>query len=650
MQLDLTIGGMTCLDCSRHVTTALQHVEGVQAAHVDYRAGRGRVELVPGVTPTPALTGALVAAVERAGYRAEPLVPARVVAKPATGAGADGATGGSATGGYGGREPVLAAALALVAPGPGRSGTPSFAGEAPVSAVPVGETLTHRLPLHQVVGTPDGDGAAPGADFDLLIIGTGGAGVAAAIQAAGMGAKVAIVEGGTLGGTVNVGCIPSKTLIEAAAHVHAARRGFPGVAPCEPAVDWREVVRQKDTLVGDLRQAKYADVLASYPGVARLEGRARLVGSANGAVRVRVGDESVDGAAAREHLARKVIVATGSAAAVPPIPGIETVDALTSTTAMELEALPASMIVLGGGPVGVELGQTFARFGVKVVIVQRGAHLLPGEDPEIADLLREALEAEGVEVHTGTAAVRVERAEDGAAGGEVAVHVRQGSLEGQLRAERLLVASGRRPNTRDLGLEDVGVALSPKGYIQVDATMRTAHPDVYAAGDVTGGPGYVYVAAAGGRVAAENALKALHARGTAGDDPRELDLSAVPNVTFTAPQVGSVGLTEAAARAAGYHVDVSALDMADVPRALVSYDRRGLVKLVTESGSGRILGVHAVAPNAGEFMAEATLALRFGLAAKDLSGTLHPYLTWGESLKLVAQGGSTGVQKLSCCA
>ena len=614
MQLDLAIGGMTCLDCARHVSAALQRVEGVEAAHVDYRVGRGRVELAPGVTPTPALTGALLAAVERAGYRAEPLTPVEAGATPV----------------------AMAGVGTAVAPGAGRSDTPSFAREAPA----------RRLPVHPAASAPDGDGTAPGADFDLLIIGTGGAGVAAAIQAAGMGAKVAIAEGGTLGGTcVNVGCIPSKTLVEAAAHVHAARRGFPGVAPCEPAIDWREVVRQKDALVGELREAKYADVLASYPGVARLEGRARLLAGADAGVRLRVGD----GAAAREHVARKVLVATGAAPARPPIPGLEDIDALDSTSAMALDTLPASMIVLGGGPVGVELGQTFARFGVKVVIVQRGAHLLPGEDAEIAEVLREALEAEGIEVHTNTEAVRAERVGDGP-GPEVVVHVRQGSLEGQLRAERLLVATGRRPNTRDLGLEDVGVALSPGGYIPVDATLRTTNPDVYAAGDVTGGPGYVYVAAAGGRVAAENALKALHATGTASDDPRELDLSVVPSVTFTAPQVASVGLTEVAARAAGHHVDVTVLDMADVPRALVSYDRRGLVKLVTESGSGRILGVHAAAPNAGEFMGEATLAIRFGLTAKDLSGTLHPYLTWVESLKLVAQGGSAGVQKLSCCA
>ena len=619
MQLDLAIGGMTCLDCSRHVTTSLKRVSGVEAVHVDYRAGRGAVELAAGVTPTPALVSALVTAVERAGYRAEVIEPSESGAMR-TAASSDG------------RATAASMQPAVAAPGAGRSDTPSFAAEAPVLRSP---TMPHE-------GARAGGGAAPGADFDLLVIGTGGAGVAAAIQGAGAGAKIAIVESGTLGGTcVNVGCIPSKTLIEAAAHVHAARRGFPGVAACEPAVNWREVVRQKDALVGELREVKYADVLASYPGVARLSGRARLLARGEGGVRVKIGD----GASAREHLVRKVIVATGASAAVPAIPGIETVEYLDSTTAMQMETLPASMIVLGGGPVGVELGQTFARFGVHVVIVQRGAHLLPGEDPAIAGALREALEAEGLEIHTDTAAVSVER--DGSG---VVVHIRQGSIEGQLRAERLLIATGRRPNTADLGLEDLGVGLSPGGYVQVDAMMRTTNPDIYAAGDVTGGPAYVYVAAAGGRVAAENALKALHSTGTASDDPRELDLTVVPSVTFTAPQVASVGLTEGAARAAGHHVDVSVLNMADVPRALVSYDHRGMLKLVTESGSGRILGIQAIAPNAGEMMGEATLAIRFGFTAKDLSGTLHPYLTWAESVKLVAQGGSAGVQKLSCCA
>ena len=577
MMLEFDVGGMTCLDCSIHVQRALERVAGVASASVDYRAGRGMVALESGTPRTREIEHALVGAVQRAGYTA------------------------SLRNGGGKSHPV--------AP------IPAFATAPPIDAV-----------------TPSR------VDHDLMIIGTGGAGVAAAIHAVGMGVKVAIVESGVLGGTcVNVGCIPSKTLVEAAAHYHRARRGFPGIAPCQPVLDWPAVVSAKDDLVRDLRQAKYADVLASYPGLTRLEGRARFLPSRDGLLRLRVADA--------EHVARKVLLAVGTVPAMPPIPGLDQVSALDSTSAMMLAALPASLLVLGGGPVGVELGQIFARLGVQVTIAQRGPHLLPGEDPAISAVLRAALEAEGIEVHTTTEAVCVERDGDG-----VVVHVRQGRLDGQLRADRLLVATGRQPSTQDIGLEDVGIERSSRGFVRVDATMRTSNADIYAAGDVTGGPGYVYVAAAGARIAAENAVKSIGAAGTSSDDAREFDLAVVPSVTFTDPQVASVGISESAARAAGLHVDVSALDMAQVPRALVARDARGLLKIVAESGSGKILGVHAVAPNAGEFMGEAALAIRFGLTARDLSGTLHPYLTWGESMKLAAQGFSMDISKLSCCA
>lgn len=589
MELDLKVQGMTCLDCARRIETALRRVHGVDGAHVDYRAGIATVELERDVPERD-----LLAAVEHAGYHAE-----------------------VATAGGNGGSSITAAALRE----PSTNADEAAARDVPQRAPTVPET-----PAEQ-----DGDGRA---DFDLLVVGTGGAGVAAAIQAAGMGAKVGIVESGTLGGTcVNVGCIPSKNLIEAAAHYHTARNPFPGIAPCEPALDWRAVIGQKNELVTELRQAKYADVLASYPGVALLTGRATLLGGG----RVRVGDA--------EHRARKVVIATGTSPAIPPISGLAQAQPLDSNTVMELEELPKSMIVLGGSAVGLELGQTFARFGTKVIVVELMPHLLSNEDEMISEALRKYLAEEGIDVHTGMTTTKVERD-----GSDVVVHVTQGALTGQLRAEQLLVATGRRPNTRDMGLQDAGVALTEKGFVRVDATMRTTNPDVYAAGDVTGGPGYVYVAAAGGRVAAENALKSLSPTGTPSDEPRELDLSAVPNVTFTSPQVASVGLTESRAREAGLHVDVSVLEMKHVPRALVSRDLRGLVKIVAETGSGKLLGVHAVAPNAGELMGEATLAVRFGLTAHDITGTLHPYLTWGESFKLAAQGFTSDVTKLSCCA
>lgn len=462
-------------------------------------------------------------------------------------------------------------------------------------------------------------------DFDVLVIGTGGAGVAAAIQSAELGARVGIAEAGSVGGTcVNVGCIPSKNLIQAAEYYHTARRGFPGIDPCHPVLDWKAVLQQKNALVEDLRETKYLDVLRSYPGMELLEGPAQLL--ADGGVRV----------GTARYGARKVIVASGATPAVPPIPGLADVNPLTSTTAMELSERPTSLVVLGGSSVGLELGQAFARFGTNVTIVELQGQLLPNEDETLAQRLRAHLEMEGLKIHTGMQTVGVEREGD-----QIVLQVEDGSLKGELRTEHLLVAVGRRPNTAGLGLELAGVERTAKGYIKVDPFLRTTNPDVFAAGDVIGGPAFVYVAAQGGRIAAQNALK---------EHATALDLRVVPSVTFTSPQVASVGLTEAQAKAAGQHVQVSVLEMKHVPRALVTHDTRGIVKIVAEAGSGKLLGVHSVAPHAGEFMGEAALALRFGLTVRDLVDTLHPYLTWIETVRLAAQGLSMDVSKLSCCA
>lgn len=483
----------------------------------------------------------------------------------------------------------------------------------------------------------------PAADFDLLIIGTGGAGMAAAIQAVGMGGKVAIVESGTVGGTcVNIGCIPSKNLIEAAAHYRNSIQGFPGIDPCHPRADWKEILNAKNLLVQELRQSKYADVIASYPGLALIEGRASITGGGNGSP-ISV---AIDNAGHREtHQARKVLVAAGTRPFVPPIPGLDSVGAYDSTSVMEMPELPVSLLVLGGSAVGLELGQTFARLGVKVTIIELASRLLPAEDDSISIEIESHLRSEGIEIHTGVQTTRAERDGDG-----VLLQVEQGGLKGTFRADKLLVSVGRQPNTDQLGLESAGVKVTSRGFIEVNAAMRTSNADIFSAGDITGGPGYVYVAAAGGRVAAQNAMKSLAPAGTSGDDFMELDLSTVPNVTFTSPQVGSVGLTEARARELRSHTQVTVLRMDQVPRALVSGDTRGMIKMIADTATGKILGVHAVAPSAGELMGEAAMAIRFGLTGRDIAGTLHPYLTWSESLKLAAQGFTMDISKLSCCA
>lgn len=574
---------MTCLDCSRRVATALKRVDGVASASVDYLAGEATVETTKEVPDR-----VLLEAIRRAGYQGEAKSDAQATA-----------TGGSRS------QAALTNTVASKAFSRSRQ-------------------VTDKAPIKNPIAV----------DFDILIIGTGGAGVAAAIQAVGMGAKVAIAEEGTLGGTcVNVGCIPSKNLIEAAAHYRSSLTGFQGIAPCEPRLDWRSLIEQKNELVAGLRQAKYADVLASYPGLVVLQGRATLVGSG----KTRIGE--------KEYSARKIILATGGSPARPQVAGLDTVGPLDSRSIMELPELPRSLTVLGGSAVGLELGQAFARFGTKVVIIELLPRLLPNEDETITEELRRCLEEESLEIHTGSRTTRARRE-----GNEIVLDLAEGTLTGELRATHLLVATGRKPNTKNMGLETAGVSLSSRGFVQVDATMRTSNPDVYAAGDVTDGPGYVYIAAAGGRIAAENAVRSLTGEALGDEEPRELDLSVVPSLTFTSPQVASVGLTEKKAREAGHNPQVTVMKMDQVPRAIVSRDTRGLVKMVSDAASGKLLGVHAVATNAGEFMGEAALAIRFGLTARDLAGTLHPYLTWVETMKLAAQGFTMDVSRLSCCA
>jgi mercuric reductase len=473
-----------------------------------------------------------------------------------------------------------------------------------------------------------------GADYDLVIIGSGSAGMAAAIRASELGATAAIVESAdVVGGTcVNVGCIPSKNLIEAAHHYHTARTGFPGIAPCEPQLAWDQVLRQKQELVESLRKEKYLDVLGAYGGITLLRGRAVLKTADDTSVVVHVGE--------RDVRARKVVIATGTRPAMPPISGLAESGALDSTSVMEVERLPASLLVVGGGAIGLELGQAFRRFGVRVVVVEALDRILPSEDPDISAALTGALVAEGVEVHTSTRVARVARTGDG-----VGVDVEQGSLHGYLEAEQLLVATGRVPNTEALGLDVAGVKTDGRGFIVVDEYMRTSNPRVFAAGDVTGSPQYVYVAALEGGIAAQAALSEI-----VDEEAIPADLGTVPRVTFTDPQVAAVGLTEAEARQSGLVPEVTSLPVAYLPRAAVSYRPRGTVKLIAEAGTDRLLGAHVVAVNAGDIIGEAVLAVRFGLRTRDLVSTLHPYLTWGEALKLAAQTFTKDVAKLSCCA
>ena len=461
--------------------------------------------------------------------------------------------------------------------------------------------------------------------FDLAVIGAGSAGFAAATTAAEQGARVALIGHGTIGGTcVNVGCVPSKTLIRAAESLHHAEAAarFAGIRGEARLDDWSSLVAQKDELVRDLRQAKYVDLLPAYNTIAYIEAPARL---------------SPEGVHANGDLLRasKTIVATGASAARPSIPGIDDIDYLTSTSALELEALPGSMLVIGGGYIGCELAQLLARAGVDVTLVTR-SRLLPQSEPEISEALARYLGEEGIRVRTGLTYRRIRRS-----GGEITIDVETDGVGEALEAEAVLAATGRRPNTAELGLADVDVALAENGGIRVDEHLRTSNAAIYAAGDVTGRHQFVYMAAYGARLAALNALN--------GDSYR-YDAAAMPMVTFTDPQVASVGLTEAAAQAAGHEVKTSVLPLDAVPRALAARDTRGVIKLVADRATDRLLGAHILAPEGADSIQTAALAIKHGMTTRELGETIFPYLTTVEGLKLVALSFGMDVTKLSCCA
>jgi mercuric reductase len=460
--------------------------------------------------------------------------------------------------------------------------------------------------------------------IDLAVVGSGGGAFAAAIAASERGARVVMIERGTLGGTcVNIGCIPSKTQLHAGELFwQAGHHAFRGIRTEAVSVDLARLVEQKDELVGKLRQEKYADLISAY-GWELVQGEASFVDPHT----LRVGDRAIAPDA--------FVLGTGARPGVPRIRGLEGVDYLTSTSLLDLKTLPEQLIVVGAGYVGLELGQLFCHLGSRVTIMQRREHLLAEFEPEVGDTMRNVLTEEGIELLTGVTYLHADQ-HDSQKLITVSVRGQERTVEG----DALLVATGRRPNTEALRLDLAGVRTGARGEIVVDEYLRTRNPNVFAVGDATLGPQFVYVAAHEGAVAAENAL----------GGSRAVDLRAVPGVAFTRPAVATVGLTEAAAREAGHDVQTSVLPLDVVPRAIVNHEIRGVFKIVADRHTNEVLGVHVVAENAGDVIYAGVLAVRFHLTVKDLTDTFAPYLTMSEGLKLAAQSFERDLSKLSCCA
>jgi len=454
-------------------------------------------------------------------------------------------------------------------------------------------------------------------ELDLVVVGTGGAAMSAGIHARSQGRSVVLVERGVIGGTcLNVGCVPSKTLLAASGQrAHALHSPFGGVPTGAGPVDLASVVAQKDRLVGAMRQAKYVDVAAAHG----FEVRAGQASFASPELLL------VDG---QPLPAPAYVIATGSVPAVPDLPGLDTVGYLTSTSAMELTVLPETLLVVGAGYVGMEQAQLFAGLGTRVTLVGR---LASHTEPELAAVMRDAFIRSGITVIEEHAA---SVSQDAA--GQVTVTTNGGAT---VTAGHLLVATGRAARTDGLGLDVAGVAVDARGFVVVDERQRTSNPRVWAAGDVSGAPQYVYVAAATGRVAAANAL---------GED-RRVDWTGLPQVTFTRPQIGAAGLTEQQALAAGHDCDCRVLGAGDIPRSLAIQDPLGALKIVADGPTGWVLGVHAALEGAGDVMLAATYALKNGMTVDDLADTWAPYLTMSEALRICA-GLFRSDKPTSCCA
>jgi len=482
--------------------------------------------------------------------------------------------------------------------------------------------------------------------YDLVILGSGSTAFAAAIHAQELGKTAVMTEGRTLGGTcVNRGCLPSKNLIEAARLVYeAAHPRYPGLIPARLGLVFPALIAQKDEINRAYRDQHYDSLVGDtdedgqpptevVPGqVAFVDPHTVFVTAPDGTSRRLTGAE--------------VLIATGSSPLIPNIPGLSetpylTSDLLTSQEEMELTELPRSLLILGGGYIALELGQMFARFGSEVTLVTRGPSILTGYEPEIVESLTEILCEEGLQIVTGAQARSVRRAGD-----EMALVVQQHGSSRTLTAEKLLVATGRRPNTETLGLERAGVEVDQAGAVRVDRTQRTNASHIWAAGDVIGRETESQMAtpvgARDGKIAAHNALS--------GELLREVDHRVIPRTIFTDPQVAVVGQTDEEAVAAGIECECNTIPMSAVPRAGAIRDTRGVIKMVLDGPTRRVVGVSMLGVNAGEVIHEAAMALRFGATTDDFIDLIHVYPTMAEALKLVALSFTKDVNRLSCCA
>ncbi len=447
-------------------------------------------------------------------------------------------------------------------------------------------------------------------DYDLIVIGSGPGGYHAAIRAAQLGVRTAVVEKGAVGGVcLNVGCIPTKALLHVAHELDGAHDASSfGVSFGEPKIDLEAMASWKDGVVAKMTGG--VKMLFKGNKVDLIEGEARFAG----AHELTVGDRTVT--------FDKAIVASGSSPI--EVPGFEPDGdrIVDSTGALKVPEVPKRFLAIGGSAIGLEFADVYAALGAEVTVVEMMDRIVPTADRDASKALHKALEARGVTIRTGTKAASQKATKDGT---EVVLEDADGAQE-TIAVDKILVAVGRRPNSGGLGLDAAGVETDERGFVPVDAHLRTNVPHVYAIGDVAGGPLLAHKAMKEGLVAAE------HAAGR----PAAYD-TVVPSVIYTNPELAAVGMTEAEAKEAGYEVRVGTFPLAASGRAASLGVDAGIVKLVGDAATDVLLGAHIVAPGAGDLIAEATLAIEMGATLEDVALTQHPHPTLSEGIMEAAE-------------
>lgn len=469
--------------------------------------------------------------------------------------------------------------------------------------------------------TPPPAGSARPPRYNLVAIGGGTAGLVSAAGTAGLGGRVALVEAAKMGGDcLNYGCVPSKALVSTSKLIQQIRSAeHHGLDETEPRFRFERVFEH-------MRERRAAIAPNDSPerfrglGVEVFEARARFVSP---------GEVELDDG--RRLASANFVIATGTRPYAPDIPGLADIPYLTNETFFDRQdTAPKSLLILGGGPIGCELGQVMRRLGVRVTILTDVGRLLPRDDPEASSVVEEAFAAEGIEVVRHCRVERFRKLEDGAVEASVRTKDGGGGEERRFSAERLLLAAGRTPNVGDLGLDAAGVEYDARRGIPVDAALRTNVRHIYAAGDVTGPYRFTHTADYQARLVVRNVLLPRPV-------PRaRADYRQVPWVTYVDPEIAHFGLSEADAEAQGIPVEVHRHENADLDRAITENATRGFVKVVTRRGKDRILGATVAAPRAGEILHEILVAARHGVGLSSLSSTIHGYPTWAQAVQRTA--------------